>query len=81
VIISGTGFTGTPALKLGDTWLETVVLVDDHTLTAVVPAGIPTGIYDLIIYNGDCQSATLPGAFEVLGEHMSHFAFLPVTFK
>ncbi len=65
VEINGTNFAGTPALRLGDAWLLDVVVLDPATITAVVPAGLPVGTYDLAIYNGDCQSAVLEQAFTV----------------
>jgi hypothetical protein len=65
VVITGTNFIGSPALLLGDTWLESVTLVTSNTLTAVVPMGIPEGVYDLSIFNGDCQTDTLESAFTV----------------
>jgi hypothetical protein len=65
VVINGTNFIGSPALLLGDTWLESVTLVTSSTLTGVVPAGIPAGIYDMTIFNGDCQTAVLEGAYTV----------------
>ena len=69
VVISGSGFAGTPAVKLGETWLLTPTLVSSTTLEAVVPAGLPGGVYDLTLYNGDdCQAAFLPDAFTVLSQ-------------
>lgn len=68
VVITGTNFVGSPALQLGDTWLESVVVVDASTINAVVSAGIPAGVYDLTIYNGDCQSDVLAEAFTVYTE-------------
>jgi hypothetical protein len=65
VVITGTNFMGSPVLKLGDTWLESVVVVDPSTINAVVPAGIAAGVYDLTIYNGDCQSDVLEAAYMV----------------
>lgn len=65
VVITGTNFTGVPALLLGGTWLESVTLVTSSTITAVVPAGITEGVYDLTIFNGDCQEDTLEDAFMV----------------
>ncbi len=66
VVITGTNFIGSPALKLGDTWLGLSYVMDPERILAVVPAGLPLGTYDLTIYNGDCQSDTLEGAFTVL---------------
>jgi hypothetical protein len=65
VVITGTNFIGAPALLLGNTWLESVTMVTSSTLAAVVPAGIPDGVYDLTIFNGDCQEDTLEDAFMV----------------
>ena len=65
VQISGSDFAGSPALRLGDTWLEDVTVTGPTLIEAVVPAGMPGGIYDLVLYNGDCQDATLLGAFTV----------------
>jgi hypothetical protein len=65
VEIEGSNFFDVPSLRLGDTWLEDVTLVDAGHLTAVVPAGVEEGTYDLVLYNGDCQEATLPDAFTV----------------
>ena len=65
VVITGDNFIGSPALKLGDTWLESVVVENPTTINAIVPAGMPDGVYDLTIYNGDCQQAILLEAFTV----------------
>jgi hypothetical protein len=78
VTITGSGFSGSPAVKLGDAWLEDVVVVDATTITAVVPAGLPKGVYDLVIYNGDCQSVEMTGAFTVTAVTQ---IFLPLTVK
>ena len=66
VVITGTNFIGSPALQLGDNWLESVVVVNPSTINAVVPAGMPAGVYDLTFYNGDCQSDVLEAAYTVL---------------
>ena len=81
MVLTGTGFNDAPALKLGDTWLESVVLVDADTIQAVVPAGIPAGVYDLTLINGDCQEANLVDAFEVLADQALHYIFMPLTVK
>ncbi len=73
VQIGGSNFVETPSLRLGETWLEDVVQVSPTELTAVVPAGMAPGTYDLVLYNGDCQVATLPNAFTVgTVEHTMH---------
>ena len=45
-----------------------MVAIDENTITATVPAGLAPGDYDLILYNGDCQTATLLDAFTVTEE-------------
>jgi lysyl endopeptidase len=71
VQIEGSGFLATPSVKLGDTWLLSVTLVSSSTLDAVVPAGMPGGVYDLTLYNGDCQEATLADAYTVIVQCIS----------
>ncbi|MDX9955041.1 MAG: PKD domain-containing protein, partial [Anaerolineae bacterium] len=69
--LHGENFTGMPALQLGApgapgvTWLPSVTLVSSTTLTAVAPAGLASGVYDLTLFNGDCQTATLLSALSV----------------
>jgi hypothetical protein len=65
VMISGTGFSGKPSLRLGDTWLEDASVVDENTIMAIIPAGLLPGTYDLTLYNGDCQEAVLDDAYTV----------------
>jgi PKD repeat protein len=76
VQIEGSNFVGTPNVELGDTWLLSVTQVSSTTLQAVVPAGIAGGIYDLTLYNGDCQEASLPAAYTVVAECVSPTAAL-----
>jgi hypothetical protein len=66
VQIEGVYFFDLPALKLGDTWLKDVSLVSDVLIEAIVPAGMALGVYDLTLFNGDCQTDTLSDAFTVL---------------
>jgi len=80
VLVEGTGFFGTPNLKLGDVWLVDVLVVDDTTISATVPAGLAAGVYDLTIYNGDCQQVVLLDAYTV-GEGAARFVFLPLVAK
>jgi PKD repeat protein len=68
VQIHGTGFVDVPSLQLGTTWLLSVTLVNSTTINAVVPAGLPEGVYDLTLYNGDCQEAVLPDAYTVINQ-------------
>ena len=81
VVISGSAFIDTAAIKLGDTWLETFSVLSSTTIEAEIPAGLPAGTYDLALFNGDCQEAALADAFEVLEPRVFHYVFMPVTFK
>jgi serine protease AprX len=65
VIITGVGFLPTPLVLLGSTALLDATYVSSTTLTAVVPAGMVPGTYDLTVINPDCQAATLASAFTV----------------
>jgi lysyl endopeptidase len=65
VEILGSNFINAPSVRLGDTWLLSATLVDSTTLRAIVPEGLITGTYDLTLYNGDCQQATLSDAYLV----------------
>jgi hypothetical protein len=65
VHITGTHFITSPHLRLGDTWLRPVARIGSNRLQGVVPAGMTPGTYDLTLYNGDCQIATLSEAFTV----------------
>ncbi len=80
VLISGTGFSGTPSLALGDTWLEDAVVINENTITAIIPAGLQPGIYDLTMYNGDCQEAVLEDAYTV-DSFLPIITYLPAVLK
>jgi hypothetical protein len=81
ITITGTGFSGTPSVRLGEIWLEEVVRVDSTTITAVVPTGLLPGVYDLRLFNGDCQEATLLEAFIVTDDGLLHTIYLPAVLK
>jgi hypothetical protein len=68
VQIEGSNLLDTPSVRLGETWLLSVTMVSSTTLDAVVPAGMAEGVYDLTLYNGDCQEAVLADAFTVIAE-------------
>jgi hypothetical protein len=80
ITLTGTGFTGTPSILLGDFWLEDVVVLGSTTLTATVPAGLLPGTYDLTFYNGDCQEVVLLEAFSVTSGELL-ITFLPAVMK
>jgi hypothetical protein len=71
-VVSGSGFdtnTG-PALQLRNAdgqYDLTDITVDSKTaLQATIPAGLPSGTYELIVTNPDGKSVTLPNAFTAL---------------
>jgi hypothetical protein len=81
-VISGSGFLADPVVQLGETWLISVTLVSSTTIEAVIPAGLPLGVYDLSLINGDCQPAALEAALELLPPvPVYNLNFLPVIFK
>lgn len=56
--------------------LGNIDYVDAGTITAIVPEGLPLGIYDLIITNPDGQIATLTGSFAI--EQELYYLYLPI---
>jgi len=81
ITIAGAGFSGAPSLKLGEVWLEDVVLLESDTVTTTIPAGLLPGTYDLTLYNGDCQPAVLEDAFTVTAEVNLHTIYLTVVLR
>jgi len=77
VTLFGTGFQKTPTLKLGPYSLLTVRHISSEQLTAVVPAGLPHGIYDLLVANPDGTTALLAQEFMVIGNGPALFAVQP----
>lgn len=45
--------------------LGAVAVMDEHRLAALVPGGLPVGLYDLVVVNPDGKVAVSTGAFEV----------------
>ncbi len=71
VLINGRGFLdggGITRAELGPTRLLEPTALSGSTLTALVPAGIGPGVWDLRLIRGDGQVAVLPEAFTVAGE-------------
>ena len=81
LLLNGSGFTGQPSLKLGDHWLAEVQVLDNSSISALLPAGLLPGTYDLTLYNGDCQSAQLPHALTVTGDQHPHILYLTALLK
>lgn len=65
VVIQGQGFLGTPTVKLGSHDLNSVSRVNSQQLTAVVPAGLPLGTYDLLVSDSQGRTVILAQAFTV----------------
>ncbi len=65
VEIRGSGFYGEPTVKLGDTEIQDVTLLNSTTLFAVVQAGLSVGTYNVTVTNPDNSSATLNAGFTV----------------
>ena len=81
VIITGASFRPVVVAMLNDTMLSNIAYSDATTLSAVVPAGLAPGVYDLTVINGDCESATLSNAYVVDPSIQWHFLYLPQIFK
>lgn len=80
IVITGNSFRPVVVALLGDTALPTS-LVDVTTLSAVVPAGLAPGTYDLTLINGDCQSVILSNAFTVDPSIQWYLRYLPLIQK
>lgn len=68
ITVSGSNFqlTGLTTVKLGETELSNVVVLDRSTLTATVPAAMPKGRYDLSIINPDGQTINQAEAVRII---------------
>ncbi len=74
VTIFGDGFTATPRVYLNPetptattvaTALRSVGFVDDARITALVPSGLPTGVYDVLVVNPTGEVGRLAASFTV----------------
>ena len=81
VTITGSKFVATesdtPAVFIAKTdtiALINVTLVDSTQLTATVPAGVNTGVYDVIVTNPDGQSGVLEAGLTVLAPPQPNIA-------
>lgn len=66
IAINGSNFAADTTVALGTTSLPNTTLLNAATLTATVPAALPTGSYTLTVTNSDGQHTSLPNAFTVL---------------
>lgn len=65
ITVAGSDFTNTSIIRL-DTTALTTTYVSATALTAIVPAGFPSGVYDVSVEVPGVGSATLPGGLTVL---------------
>jgi hypothetical protein len=65
IAVYGTGFYGTPTVRLNTTNLSGVQVISPTLLTANVGANFATGVYTVTVINPDNLSATRPGAYTV----------------
>jgi photosystem II stability/assembly factor-like uncharacterized protein len=65
VTIAGSGFDAAPRVELGEVHLRNVEVTGGISLTALVPWGLPVGVYTLTLTNVDDQSAQLSQAVTV----------------
>jgi len=66
-----------PKVWVGDQELVDVAYVATGWLEAIVPGGVPTGTYDVLVRNPGGQTATLPAAYTVRTVHTR--VYLPVV--
>lgn len=59
--------------------LSDVSTISGSTLTAVVPAGLPEGMYDVVVTNPDDQTATLSEGIQVYSPEYT--VYMPAIFK
>ena len=59
LMISGENFTGNAYVRVDDTWLFDVTVVNSAEIRAALPYGVINGAYQATVYNGDCQSVTV----------------------
>ncbi len=78
ITITGESFRPAVAAMLDGFMLPDISYIDAGTLSAVVPAGLAPGKYDLTVINGDCQSATLGNAYLVDPSLEWHLLYLPI---
>jgi NADH dehydrogenase [ubiquinone] 1 alpha subcomplex assembly factor 1 len=76
--LTGTNFMMQPTVALGYHPLQGVTRPTSTTLTAIVPAGIPSGVYDVWVIQPNLQSGVMSRAFSVGGKI---YIYIPVVLK
>lgn len=67
IMIFGDNFQTGAEVLIGTTSATGVTVSSGAEIAATVPAGLPTGVYDVTVTNPDGQSGVLPAAFTVGG--------------
>src|SRR3990172_9344499 len=67
LVITGAGFTSGAVVVVEGYGALSTTFVSATVLTAVLPAGIPAGVYGITVILLDASSATLPNALTVTG--------------
>ncbi|MCK6571373.1 hypothetical protein L6V77_09770 [Myxococcota bacterium] len=81
VLVEGDGFSddGAFVLAIGDVAAFDVTVMDDGLLTAIIPAGLPTGTFDVRAERSDGARATLPRAYTVFGDAAAGLAVTAIV--
>jgi hypothetical protein len=75
VSIAGQAFDPAALVLLDGVALDDVTYLDGQSLVAVVPAGLPAGIYRVTVINPDCQAADLPHALTIGDPTLFYYYF------
>jgi len=67
LVVTGAGFTSGAVVVVEGYGALSTTFVSATVLTAVLPAGIPAGMYGITVVLSDASSATLPNALTVTG--------------
>ncbi|MBM2850841.1 MAG: hypothetical protein HW418_3783 [Anaerolineales bacterium] len=67
LVVTGAGFTSGAVVVVEGYGALSTTFVSATVLTAVLPAGIPAGLYGITVVLSDASSATLPNALTVTG--------------
>lgn len=66
ITISGANFTNGATVRVNNTAATLVTVVSSTQIVATLPAGLPTGVYNLTVTNPDNCAATAQGAVTVV---------------
>ena len=77
VQITGSGFFGQPTVRVGNTEIQDVTVVNTTILLGVVQAGLIAGTYDVSVENPDGQQGILVNGFTVLSPNPDPRMLMP----